>query len=384
MFLAATRPDSVVAHRAACRSRRRHHLSSANDSASKPTSSRTRRHSLSNTEKQIKHKIAIDEPDNIRPEQPPCAGPVELPTAASIPLELHMADGETSQTPTDTPRAENDPIQAPVLTKDSLKRRSSGRRTIAFELKFEQAKLDPTLPTLKMSDRVLRTFADASRELPLATVDNRGIRHGRLLILDLDQTLLDYSGLRVGDTPPPDALRPHCSAFLKSAARQFDIAMWSMSTEECVRAKLKHLNMERHGIYPVFALSRQYSIRCSFASKHGDYNGVYHAKPVDYVLRLCPMYTTENILFVDDNPLAMTLSMDHALLVRPWFRAAHSRRPLYGFEPSTGKGETDLLELAYYLHLIRGEPAIQRAAGHSWRADLRRNPRENPLAGHTS
>ncbi len=213
-------------------------------------------------------------------------------------------------------------------------------------------------------DHIIETIAPAS-------IDKSAIIHGKLLVIDLDQTLVDFNGWPIGKPATRDMFRPNMKVFLRQVAQRFDVGFWSASTAESVRHKMQCINCSKYGIRPVFVLTRQATVKCDYWSdrKKAKKRGCYRIKPIAHVLRLCPAYKRENVMFIDDNPLSVTMSLAQALFVRPWYRSKPVVAPSFGFEPSYGRDETDLLELAYYLNGIVGASIVD-AARHQWRTEL--------------
>jgi NLI interacting factor-like phosphatase len=62
----------------------------------------------------------------------------------------------------------------------------------------------------------------------------------KLLVLDLDHTLLDFSGRATGSLPGDLAAlkRPHMDAFLTLVYREYDIAVWSQTSWRWLELKL--------------------------------------------------------------------------------------------------------------------------------------------------
>ncbi|KAG9391561.1 NLI interacting factor-like phosphatase [Carpediemonas membranifera] len=225
---------------------------------------------------------------------------------------------------------------------------------------------EPRLPSISTPSSTLKAFNKIIDELPMVPIDKGAIRFNKLLVLDLDQTILDFRGVdRTTTDQPSTVFRPHMIRLFSVIRKCYDVGIWSMSSPASLRHKLQCLELSRYGIRPVFALSRTIALQCSFRSAKG-VNGMYFAKPLRYITRLCPMYSEDNILYLDDNPLALTLSFGKALLIRPWYRECPRTDDQYGFNPSLGEADTELLHLAYYLIYHKDANSLKGVASSTW------------------
>ncbi len=197
-------------------------------------------------------------------------------------------------------------------------------------------------------------------KLPTPKIDFSAIRHRRLLVLDMDHTLLDVTSPLFDVDKPETFLRPGVKRFLTHVAKSFDIAFWSLSRQEAVNAKMQLLRIDKLGIRPVFAIGRQYSVRMKFESRATKQQHTYLAKPLEFVSERLP-YDQEDILHIDDNGLCTLLSGNNVVLVRPWF---HSHATLtgvhYGHGCSIGDSDSDLQYLAGYLDSMGVDESLIR------------------------
>ncbi len=207
--------------------------------------------------------------------------------------------------------------------------------------------------------------------MPRLQFDDTAVRRGRLLVLDLDHTLVDISSPRFDITDSTTYLRPNVRRFLRIVSVGYDIAFWSLSSAESVQRKLAMLPLTELGIRPVFALDRSYAICYAFTpdktspeAKNPPFDvRRCLAKPLGYLSVHLP-YRQRDIIHIDDNGLCTQLSGDNVVLIRPWRFCQHQSGGLhFGYRVSSGVGDADLLHLADYLNGIKNSADLR--ANHS-------------------
>jgi NLI interacting factor-like phosphatase len=96
----------------------------------------------------------------------------------------------------------------------------------------------------------------------------------KLLVLDLDHTLLDFSGRANGSLPSDLAAlkRPHMDAFLTLVYREYDIAVWSQTSWRWLELKLTGTYARQssacvHVMCYVYTHT-MYSVKCVYKVQH--------------------------------------------------------------------------------------------------------------------
>ncbi|KAG9392237.1 NLI interacting factor-like phosphatase [Carpediemonas membranifera] len=262
-----------------------------------------------------------------------------------------------------------------------------------------------------MEDKKTR-LANVIGKLPPITVDRSAMKHPRLLIFDLDNTLLDISSGCISNQDEGGCIRPHARTLLYQAAKHFDIAFWTLSTSAGLRLKLRLLDLDALGVRPVFSLSRssclvyQSTMRkkgekppdnaeeptnnissenyqksdqtVESDSKPRKFN--FLAKPVQLITQHLP-YSLENIIQIDDNMLCCRLSGRGVVLVRPWFQSSRSRAlgtPRLGYDASVGVEDCDLMYLSQYLIRINEAEVFSQQSHRTWMEQYPIPPQAEP------
>ncbi len=223
------------------------------------------------------------------------------------------------------------------------------------------------MTVFKRGKRIPKDTLKVLSRLPKPSIDKDAIRHKKLLVLDIDQTLLDVTSPRLDVNDPETFLRPGVLQFLQNMSTIYDIGFWSLSTQKFVDEKLQMLDLDRLGVHPVFAIGRMHTIQFKFASKTHAYD--FLAKPLQYISMLTS-YNQKDILHIDDNGLCTLLSGNNVVLVRPWYIAEDSDMGMYfGFGHSVGRDDRDLEYLGQYLTKIRGSADYTKVLHTNWMRD---------------
>lgn len=65
----------------------------------------------------------------------------------------------------------------------------------------------------------------------------------KLLVLDLDYTLVDTKPLISGSLPPLECARPYLHSFLQKVYQEYDLVVWSQTSWRWLESKLTELGM---------------------------------------------------------------------------------------------------------------------------------------------
>lgn len=94
----------------------------------------------------------------------------------------------------------------------------------------------------KNDPRNFRKIREATSNLQINIINP--LREGkRLLVLDLDYTIVDTKPLTSGSLPPAECARPGLHEFLEAVYPFYDICIWSQTTWVWLEAKLVELGM---------------------------------------------------------------------------------------------------------------------------------------------
>jgi RNA polymerase II subunit A small phosphatase-like protein len=174
----------------------------------------------------------------------------------------------------------------------------------------------------------------------------------KLLVLDLDETLVHSSTSQLGRAPEHEILgyhvyeRPGVRAFLEDAFSRFAVGIWTASTAAYAGEILSRLtDVSRFA----FVWSREH---CSIAT-HPETRVFDLLKDIRQ-LELAG-YDPSQILFVDDLPHRLCLSIDNVIQVQPFTGAADDDEL------------SDLFTYVSWLHPVRD---VRRVDKRAWRAEV--------------
>jgi len=166
----------------------------------------------------------------------------------------------------------------------------------------------------------------------------------RLLVLDLDYTILDTRPLTSGSLPPTECARPGLHEFLEAVYPYYDICIWSQTSWVWLETKLVELDLvgsDRN--YKIsFVLDKTLMFRV-FSTRNG--KPFAHAvKALDIIWRRLPQFSAKNTIHVDDLGRNFALNPNEGLKIAP-FKDAHT--------PQAAE-DRELGKLALYLiHIAR-------------------------------
>ncbi len=171
-----------------------------------------------------------------------------------------------------------------------------------------------------------------------------------LLILDLDETLVHAApGTRPGvafRVGPYGVLpRPHLEDFLRQAAAEYELAVWTSSSADYAETMVGEITA-RSGTRMTFVWARE---RCT-RQLHPETREDYWLKDLRKIRRAG--YDLRRVLVVDDTPLKLARSYGNLVLVRPF----------------TGDpADDELRRLGPYLVRLAAEPDFRAIEKRGWR-----------------
>ena len=176
------------------------------------------------------------------------------------------------------------------------------------------------------------------------------VRHDKLLVLDLDETLIHGTELPLGREPEAKVgpyfiyHRPGVAAFLAHVLARFEVGVWTASTLSYAHPVLDGL-LERDAL--AFAWGRE---RCTARRDHD----TFECENLKDIRKLTKRgYDRDKILFVDDTPAKIARSYGNYVHIRPYEGAADDR---------------ELEHLAVYLDELGPRTDIRQLEKRGWRA----------------
>eukprot|EP00611_Tribonema_gayanum_P020840 TRINITY_DN3892_c0_g1_i5.p2 TRINITY_DN3892_c0_g1~~TRINITY_DN3892_c0_g1_i5.p2 ORF type:complete len:319 (-),score=108.48 TRINITY_DN3892_c0_g1_i5:547-1503(-) len=183
----------------------------------------------------------------------------------------------------------------------------------------------------------------------------------RLLVLDLDHTLLDFSG-RSGGTDAGlvadrvSLKRPHMDAFLTAVYAEYDLAVWSQTSWRWLELKLTELGLLYHPAYKIsFVLDKTSMFHVTSTDRAGKERR-HQVKPLHIIWRKFPHWTEANTYHVDDLGRNFALNPANGIKVKAYYR---------GRDGATRDDE--LVHLAHYLLQLAAHSGPPPADHKNWR-----------------
>ncbi|KAH7889527.1 HAD-like domain-containing protein [Phlebopus sp. FC_14] len=179
--------------------------------------------------------------------------------------------------------------------------------------------------------RNIRKVKEASNKLRVDLI--HPLRQGkRLLVLDIDYTILDTKTLTSGSLPPAECARPGLHEFLEGIYPFYDICIWSQTSWIWLEAKLVELGIlgSTRNYQTVLDKTNMFTV---FSERNGQ-PYVHHVKPLQIIWNHFPQFSAKNTIHVDDLSRNFALNPNEGLKIHAFKNAqtaeAQSDRELGG------------------------------------------------------
>ncbi|KDN45936.1 HAD-superfamily subfamily IIID h protein [Tilletiaria anomala UBC 951] len=162
-------------------------------------------------------------------------------------------------------------------------------------------------------EMIIKRFSD----FPLITPPRPG---KKLLVLDLDYTLVDTDRLLHSPGPAMESARPGMHDFLATVYPYYDLVCWSQTSWRWVDAKLTELHMlsdPRYKLSWVLDKTTMPSVETK-GKKH-------HVKPLELIWRRFgpEQYSPKNTLHIDDLSKNFAMNPGNGLKIKPYKNSPH-------------------------------------------------------------
>ncbi|KAI6109645.1 HAD subfamily IIID h [Pisolithus sp. B1] len=191
----------------------------------------------------------------------------------------------------------------------------------------------------KNDPRNVRKIREATSNLQINIINP--LREGkRLLVLDLDYTIVDTKPLTSGSLPPAECARPGLHEFLEAVYPYYDICIWRNLVELGMVGSTRayEVILDKTCMFTVFSErnGKPYS---------------HHVKPLQIIWNKFPQFSAKNTVHVDDLGLKI-----HA------FKHAHTEQ---------AQGDRELEKLARYMVYIASLDDFRTVKHKDWKRTLR-------------
>jgi len=182
---------------------------------------------------------------------------------------------------------------------------------------------DPVAVRAVLSDiRTQRKITEATKALNINLMSP--LREGKkLLVLDIDYTILDTKPLLSGALPSVECARPRLHEFLEAVYPHYDICIWSQTSWIWLETKLVELGMvgadRNYKISFVLDKRPMFSV---FSHAHGQ-QVRHHVKALKIIWNHFPQFSAKNTIHVDDLSRNFALNPGEGLKISA-FKEAHT------------------------------------------------------------
>ncbi|THV07809.1 HAD IIID h [Dendrothele bispora CBS 962.96] len=190
------------------------------------------------------------------------------------------------------------------------------------------------------------------------------LREGKkLLVLDIDYTILDTKPLTSGSLPPSECARPKLHEFLEEIYPYYDICIWSQTSWVWLETKLVELGMVGSDAkYQVFL--DKTSMFTVFTEREGK-PWQHSVKALQIIWNHFPQFNSTNTIHVDDLSRNFALNPGSGLKIHA-FKNAHTQQAM---------ADRELEKLGKYLVWLAREKEDFASVRHKdWKAVVRGLP----------
>ncbi|KAF8163430.1 HAD-like domain-containing protein [Crassisporium funariophilum] len=223
--------------------------------------------------------------------------------------------------------------------------------------------------------RNIRKVQEATNNLQVNII--HPLRQGKkLLVLDIDYTILDTKPLTSGSLPPAECARPGLHQFLEAIYPYYDICIWSQTSWIWLETKLVELGMiganRRYeisfGEAKFHFASRLLDKTCMFTvfTERDNKPWTHSVKALQIIWNHFPQFNASNTIHVDDLSRNFALNPKEGLKISA-FKGAHTPEAM---------ADRELMKLGrYMLHIANVEDFTSLSHKH-WKNVLKSLPRQ--------
>lgn len=215
----------------------------------------------------------------------------------------------------------------------------------------------------KNDQRNIRKVNEATAQLELNII--HPLREGKkLLVLDIDYTILDTKPLTSGSLPPAECARPRLHEFLEAIYPLYDICIWSQTSWIWLETKLVELGMI--GSDRNYQISFVLDKKCMFTifTERNGKPWTHSVKALQIIWNHFPQFNASNTIHVDDLSRNFALNPKEGLKIQP-FKNAHT---------SGAMADRELDKLSRYMLHIANVADFRTLSHKDWKQVIRSLP----------
>ncbi|KAL0059995.1 hypothetical protein AAF712_013231 [Marasmius tenuissimus] len=234
---------------------------------------------------------------------------------------------------------------------------------VVNDLDFDFTQDPVAVAAYKNDQRNIRKVKEATEKLNVNII--HPLRAGkRLLVLDIDYTILDTKPLTSGSLPPAECARPGLHEFLEAVYPHYDICIWSQTTWVWLETKLVELEMI--GANRNYQISFVLDKTCMFTvfSERDGKQWQHSVKALQIIWNHFPQFNASNTIHIDDLSRNFALNPQSGLKIHA-FKNAHTPQSL---------ADRELFKLSRYLLHIAQMPDFKNLAHKSWKEVVKSLP----------
>ncbi|KAJ7256467.1 HAD subfamily IIID h [Mycena haematopus] len=221
---------------------------------------------------------------------------------------------------------------------------------------------------IKSDKRNVRKVQEATAALKIDII--HPLRPGKkLLVLDIDYTILDTKPLTSGSLPPSECARPRLHEFLESVYQHYDICIWSQTSWIWLETKLVELEMigpqRNHGKnYQISFVLDKTPMFTVFSERDGK-PWTHSVKALQIIWNHFPQFNATNTIHVDD------LSRNFALNPKEGLKISAFK----GAQTPEAFADRELDKLGRYMLHIADVEDFRTLSHKDWKTVVRSLPR---------
>ncbi|KAI0076439.1 HAD IIID h [Panus rudis PR-1116 ss-1] len=211
--------------------------------------------------------------------------------------------------------------------------------------------------TYQNDQRNIRKVKEHTNKLQVNII--HPLREGkRLLVLDIDYTILDTKPLTTGALPPQECARPRLHEFLEAVYPYYDICIWSQTSWVWLETKLVELGMlggtRNYQISFVLDKTAMFTVFSEREGKHYKHS----VKALQIIWNHFPQFGPRNTIHVDDLGRNFALNPNQGLKISA-FKEAHTPQAM---------ADRELDKLArYMIHIANTHEDFSKLNHKDWK-----------------